>query len=233
MKAKIKDKKEIAQGTLMATFDLQGKEVKFKPGQYFYITLKNPPYHDSKGAIRHFSIVNSPNEKGIITMATRIRDSAFKKSLSEMPIGSEVEIDSIGGSFVLPSKTDRPLVFFAGGIGVTPFMSMFRYIKEEKLPYKILFIYSNRDQSSTAFYSELKRLNTPDLKIIFVMTQDSQWKGENRHIDQNLIRDYAKDLSGSAYYLAGPQDLVKSIFDELIKAGVKLSQITTENFSGY
>ena len=54
--AKIKDKQEVAKDTLMVTLDLQGQEVEFVPGQYFFIELINPPYPDDRAARRHFSI---------------------------------------------------------------------------------------------------------------------------------------------------------------------------------
>jgi NAD(P)H-flavin reductase len=85
MQAKIKDKREVAKGTLMVTFDLLGEEVDFTPGQYFWVELLNPPYDDDKGPRRHISVVSSPTERGVLALATRLRDSAFKRSLAELP----------------------------------------------------------------------------------------------------------------------------------------------------
>ena len=85
MKAVLIDKKEIAKGTLMAEFELLEPRSDFKPGQFFMLELINPPYKDEKGNKRFFSIVNSPNEKDVIIMATRLSDSAFKTSLGAMP----------------------------------------------------------------------------------------------------------------------------------------------------
>jgi len=80
MKTKIKEIREIAKGTLLVKLDLLGKNINFKPGQFFFITIPQLNYPDSKGNVRHFSIVNSPNEKNTITIATRIREeSGFKK----------------------------------------------------------------------------------------------------------------------------------------------------------
>src|SRR5712691_9184662 len=78
MHAKIKEKKEVAKGTLMVVFDLLGREVDFRPGQYFWVTLLDPPYDDEKGPRRHISVVTSPNECGVLGLCTRLRDGRDK-----------------------------------------------------------------------------------------------------------------------------------------------------------
>lgn len=236
MRARIKDRKEVAKGTIEVTFDLLGKQINFQPGQIFSITLINPPFFDEKGARRHFSLVNSPNEGNIITMATRVRDSAFKKSLSQMPLGSEVEIDDTArGDFILPVKTTRPLVMIAGGIGITPYMSMFKFINEEKLPFKIILIYSNRDKSSAAYFNKLQQLQkeNPNIKVVFSMTEDQAWKSEKRRIDADLTQEYARKMEDPIYYLSGPPAMVEAVKNSLTKAGIKNSNIKSESFSGY
>ena len=83
MQARIKEKTEVAKGTLMVVFDLQGEQVEFVPGQYFWVELPNRGHDDERGLRRHISIV-SPNERGVLGLATRIRDTAFKQTLAEM-----------------------------------------------------------------------------------------------------------------------------------------------------
>lgn len=235
MKAKIVDKKIIAVNTLWVKFDLLGKEINFKPGQYFYLSLVNSPYKDLRGNERHFSIVNSPNQKTIIEMATRISDSAFKKSLDEASIESEVEIGMIGGSFILPKSVEKPLIFISGGIGITPFMSMLKFINEGKLLYKIILIYSNRNKESTAFFEELNNVfkENQNLKVIFTMTDNNEWQGEKRIIDGQFIKDYVSDLENSVFMTAGPPKMVEAIVKILKDLGIKSKNIVSENFTGY
>ena len=102
MHAKIKEKREVAKGTLMVIFDLLGEEVDFRPGQYFWVTLLDPPYDDEKGPRRHISVVTSPNERGVLGLCTRLRDTAFKRSLAEMPVGADVDVEQPKGNFLLP-----------------------------------------------------------------------------------------------------------------------------------
>src|SRR5690348_14925832 len=170
MRAEIKEKRQVAEGTLLVVFDLLGREVEFRPGQYFWVTLVDPPYDDEKGPRRHISVVTSPTEHGVLGLCTRLRDSAFKRSLAELPVGAEVEVEQPKGSFVLPEETDQRYVFIAGGIGITVFRSMLRYIADEDLPYEVTLVYSNRDRESAAFLDELGELERAQEGIDVVLT---------------------------------------------------------------
>ena len=206
MQAKIKEKREVAKGTLMVVFDLLGEEVDFTPGQYFWVTLLDPPYDDEKGPRRHISVVTSPNERGVLGLCTRLRDTAFKRSLAEMPVGADVDVEQPKGNFLLPEDTETPYVFIAGGIGITVFRCMLRYITEEGLPHRVTLVYSNRDRESTAFLDELTELEqqNPNLRLVLTMTDDEGWQGEHRRIDDEFLRDQLGDLSSFKYMLAGP-----------------------------
>jgi ferredoxin-NADP reductase len=236
VQARIKEKTEVAKGTLMVVFDLLGAEVDFRPGQYFWVNLLDPPYDDEKGPRRHISVVTSPTERGVLGLATRIRDSAFKRSLAELPVGAEVDVEEPKGSFVLPEETDRPYVFIAGGIGITVFHSMLHYIADEGLPYRITLFYSNRDRESTAFFDEVREFEgrIPGLQVVFTMTAEPGWEGETRRIDADVLRDHLDDeLSAYTYLVAGPPDMVNGMVEVLQGAGVPEEQVLAARFAGY
>jgi len=235
VKAKIAEKKEVAEGTLNVKFDLLGEKVSFKPGQHLDVTLINPPYTDAEGDQRTFSINNPPSESSYLSITTRIRDSAFKRSLRDLPIGTEVEIDSIRGVFVLPEKEKRPLVFIAGGIGITPFLSMLRHLAKTGFKQKVTFLYSNHDVKSTPYLDELEKIEeeNSNFKLILTMTRDQNWKGESRHIDSSFIKEYFPKGNDNFYLVAGPPEMVEAVFNSLLEAGVESKNIRTENFSGY
>lgn len=236
MKGIIKAKKEIAKRALLVTFDLLGKNFNFKPGQFFFITIPKLIYPDSKGNIRHFSIVNSPNEKGIITMATRMREgSGFKETLQELPVSSEVIIGNALGNFILPKNYVNPLVFIAGGIGITPFMSMLSYISEESLPYDITLIYSNKDKTSTVFLADLRKLadRNKRFKLILTMTQDEKWKGGKSRVDAQFIKDHVLSLDKKTFYVVGPPAFNDAVLKSLKELKIKNKNIIFENFFGY
>ena len=236
MRATIKEKREVAKGTLLVIFDLRGEKFDYQPGQYFWVELLDPPYADEKGPRRHISAVTSPTERGVIGLCTRIRDSAFKRSLVELPVGAEVEVEQPKGKFVLPEDTSRPLVFVAGGIGITAFRSMLRYIQDERLPHRVTLIYSNRDRESTPFLDELEQIErtNANIRLIVTMTNDDAWPGERRRIDANFFKKYlGESLTDATYMVAGPPGMAEAASEELLKAGVNEQLITTDSFSGY
>jgi ferredoxin-NADP reductase len=236
MRARIEKKQEVAKGTLLVIVDLLGEEVEFRPGQYFHITLPNLGDEDEKGLRRHITVVTSPNEKGMLGFATRMRDSAFKRTLSELPVGSEVDVEPPKGSFGLPEDRSRPLVFVAGGIGITVFRSMLRYIHEERLAYRVTLLYSNRDLESTAFLDELRELEQalPDFRLVLTMTQDPGWTGETRKVDAQFVRDHLEeDLDRYTFLVAGPPAMAEGVQAALREAGVRDEHVVAERYSGY
>jgi ferredoxin-NADP reductase len=236
VRARIKEKRQVAKGTLLVTLDLLGEEVAFRPGQYFFVTLPDVGHQDDRGLRRHITVVTSPGEKGVLGFATRMRDSAFKRSLHELAVGAEVEIEQPKGTFALPDDPSRPLVFVAGGIGITVFRSMLRYIHEERLPYRVTLIYSNRDVESSAFLDELRGLEgeLPDLRLILTMTQDPNWDGETRKIDAQLLSDYlGEDLDEYTFLVAGPPAMAEAVQNALHEAGASDENVVAESYSGY
>jgi ferredoxin-NADP reductase len=236
VRAQIKEKREVAKGTLLVVFDLLGREVDFTPGQYFWVTLLDPPYDDDKGPRRHISVVTSPNERGVLGLCTRLRDSAFKRSLAELPVGADVDVEEPKGSFLLPEGTDEHYVFVAGGIGITVFRCMLRYIAEEQLPHRVTLVYSNRDRESAAFLEELLELerDLPNLQVVLTMTEDPAWDGESRRIDAELLRDHLGDgLQSLTYLIAGPPAMVDGVAETLQAAGVPEERVRPARFSGY
>jgi ferredoxin-NADP reductase len=236
MRATISEKREVAKGTLLVLFDLHGEAFDYRPGQYFWVELLDPPYQDEKGSRRHISAVTSPTERGVIGLCTRLRDSAFKRSLAELPVGAEVEVEPPKGNFVLPDDTSRPLVFVAGGIGITVFRSMLRFIEDEGLPHRVTLIYSNRDRESTPFLEELEEIErtNPNLRLIVTMTNDDGWPGERRRIDADFFADHLGDnLNDARYMVAGPPAMTEAVSEELKKAGVDEQLVSTDGFSGY
>jgi ferredoxin-NADP reductase len=236
VQSRIKEKHEVAKGTLMVVFDLLGQEVDFLPGQYFWVELPDRGHEDERGLRRHISIVTSPNERGVLGLATRIRETAFKQTLNELAVGDEVIVEEPKGDLHLPEDTSKQYVFIAGGIGITVFHSMLHYIAEEALPYRITLLYSNRDRESTAFYDELLEFERriDGLKVVFTMTDDSSWDGETGRIDADFIRAHEDgELADCSYIVSGPPGMVNDVADTLEGEGVPEEQVIRSRFAGY
>jgi ferredoxin-NADP reductase len=225
MNVKLIEKKEVATGTLELTFSAEG--IDFKPGQY--AILKIPLKYEDERDRRIFSLVNSPEEKDIARFATRISESGFKKTLSEMDIGTECEITATKGKFIIPEDDD--LVFITGGIGITPFMSMLSHLKDNPQNKKIVMLYGNRDKSSSAYLDVLMDFEKtiPDFKLVCVMDHDESWQGEKGFIDKEKIEKYCNPKS--TFMIVGPKIMVEKVSEALSSFGAE--KIITENFTGY
>jgi ferredoxin-NADP reductase len=235
VRAAIKEKREVAERTLLVTFDLQGEQFEWEPGQYFWVELLDPPYDDERGPRRHITIVMSPTER-VPGLCTRLRDSAFKRSLAELPVGAPVEVEPPKGDFVLPEESDRPYVFVAGGIGITVFRCMLRYIHDRGLSHRVTLVYSNRDRAGAAFLDELGELerSNPNLSVVLTMTKDPGWEGESRHVDVAMLRDHLQDdLASYGFFVAGPPDMAVDVGEKLRSAGLPEEQVRVGKFSGY
>jgi ferredoxin-NADP reductase len=231
----IKEKREVAKGTLLVIFDLQGEEVDFRPGQYFWVELPDRGYEDEKGLRRHISVVTSPTERGVLGLCTRMRDTAFKNTLAKLEVGDEVDVEQPKGDWQLPEDTSREYVFVAGGIGITVFHSMLRYIADTGEPYQVTLVYSNRDRESTPFLEELQALEgrIPGFKLVLTMTEDDGWDGETRRVDAEMLRDHLGDLGEQTFLVAGPPPMVEAVVEQLSGAGVPEEHVLPDRFSGY
>ena len=161
MKATVAEKREVAKGTLLVLFAVDSYPT-YRPGHYFWVELPDRGHQDEKGLRRHISLVTSPTEAGVVGLATRIRDTAFKRTLAELEVGDEVQVEEPKGSFLLPEDTSVDYVFVAGGIGITVFRSMLRFIADEGLPYRVTLVYSNRDRESARVPRRARGARTED-----------------------------------------------------------------------
>ncbi len=236
-RVKLLSKKTVAEGTMAFSF-AKPAGFDFKPGQSADLTLLNPAETDAEGNVRTFSIVSAPSEDDL-TFATRMRDTAFKHVLRDMAPGTEIKLESPMGSFNLHKNAAKPAVFLAGGIGITPFMSMAREAARQQDPHQISLFYSNRRPEDTAFMDELPTLEKQNSRFHLIATMvemdksTQPWNGERGFIDAARLKRHLPELNGPIYYIAGPPGMVAAMRDMLAKAGVDEDDIRTEDFAGY
>jgi hypothetical protein len=111
-KVKLKCRQEIASGTMEFHFE-KPEGFSYKAGQCGDFTLANPPETDAEGNTRAFTLASAPYE-GDLMVATRMRDTAFKRVLKTMAIGTEVSLDGPSGSLTLHNDARIPAVFRSG-----------------------------------------------------------------------------------------------------------------------
>ena len=223
----LRGRESLAEGTMAFHFD-KPAGFSFKPGQAIDLTLVNPTSADVASTRHTFSIVSAPSED-LITIATRMRDSAFKNALASLPIGAAAELDGPFGSLTLHSNRARPAVFIAGGIGITPFMSILRQAVHDQLPQRFILVYSNHRPEVTAFLDELRRLehDKRNFRFLPVMTQP------NGRVDRDLITRVKNEASTAVYYVTGSPAMVAGIRQLLANAAIKDDDVRSEEFFGY
>src|SRR5215469_4464185 len=228
---------EVAEGTTAFHFE-KSVGFDFIPGQSADLTLLNPSETDSEGDVRTFSIASAPFEEQLM-FATRMRDTAFKRSLKKMPLGTVVKMDSAMGSFTLHKNSAKPAVFLAGGIGITPFSSIVRQADHDRAQHKLYLFYSNRRPEDAPFMEVLQNLEktNPNFRFIATMTDmprsKETWNGETGLINQEMLSKYLNDLREPIYYIAGPPAMVSWVRKVLVECDVDEDDIRTEEFSGY
>lgn len=233
-KAKLIKKELVSKETMAFHF---GKPIgfQFQPGQYNDYILINPNQTDSEGNVRSFTLACAPFEDNIV-FVTRMRDTAFKRVMRDMAIGTEVKIDGPNGNFVL-KQNQYPAVFLTGGIGVTPARSIIAQASHDGLGQQIILFYSNKTVDSAVFMDELYILADSNKNFKFIPTitgpPEHGFRGEIGRIDGDMLRKYIPDLSKHNYYIAGPISLVNSLRQLLVANGVKKHNIYTEEFEGY
>ena len=234
MRATVAETREVAKGTLFVRFAVEGYP-DYRPGAYFWVELPDRGHADEKGLRRHISLATSPTELGFVGLATRLRDTAFKRTLAELRVGDEVEVEEPKGSFLLPEDTSAEYVFVAGGIGITVFRSMLRSVADTGEPYRVTLVYSNRDRESTAFLDELDELEQriPGLRVVLTMTDEQGWEGETRRLDADVLAGLVGGLEEKTVLVAGPPAMAQAVGDSLLAAGLPEERLLMDRFSGY
>jgi ferredoxin-NADP reductase len=197
--SKLLRREEVAEGTMAFYFE-KPSGFKFKAGQFVDVTLIEPTETDAEGNTRTSSIASPPFENELV-FTTRMRDTAFKRSLKKVPLATEVKMGSAAGSFTLHKNRSKPAVFLAGGIGITPFLSILRQAHHDRLPHKLYLFYSNRRPEDAPFLDTLQNLEktNPNFHLICTTTEMSksqegmEWRGSS-----DRPRDAVQEFDGAA-----------------------------------
>lgn len=228
---------EVAKDT-MAFYLKKPEGFAFAAGQAVYVTLPDLKPADGGGRVRTFSIASAPQDPELV-IATRLTGTGFKHGLSSLPLGTPIEIEGPYGDLVLHQDPARPAVFLAGGIGITPFLSMIGDATQRALPHGLLLFYANRGVEDAAFLPDLRELEkqNPQFKLIATLTGTEavgpDWNGERGPITREMISRYIGDLAAPVYYLAGPPAMVFAMRALLKQSGIKAEDVRAETFLGY
>lgn len=212
------------------------KKISFTPGQYMEWTLphENP---DSRGNRRYFTIASSPTEDSVhLGVKFYPSGSSYKKAMQSLNPGSKMVGGQLSGEFVLPKGENKKLVFVAGGIGVTPYRAILKYLLDTNQKRDIVVLYSNKLASEimykAVFDDAQKNLG---IKTIYTLTEESSklWKGKKGRIDAKMIAEEIPDFKERIFYLSGPHPMVVAFEQTLKDIGIGQNQIKIDFFPGY
>lgn len=214
------------------------KKSYFNPGQYLEWTLgyNNP---DSRGNRRYFTIASSPSEDTIkIGVKFYPNSSGFKKKLLSLPRGDKILAGNLSGDFTMPKDENKKLVFIAGGIGITPFRSMIKYLLDKNEKRNIVIFYSNKKEEDIVYKDILDQgLEELGIKTIYNLTEienvSKSWKGKIGRLDSQMITKEVPDYKERVFYLSGPHAMVKGFEDVLNTIGISKDKVKKDFFPGY
>jgi ferredoxin-NADP reductase len=210
----------------------------YTPGQYIELTLPHSKT-DNRGDRRYFTLASSPTEKDIRFGIKFYKEgSSYKKALLAVNEQTTIVASQVSGDFVLPRDIKQKLVFIAGGIGITPFRSMTKFLVDTKQKRDVTLLYSARTNDDFAYRNLFEEARSEiGLNTIYFVT-DEEVRGDNKYlrhqfIDERAIRNEVPDYRKCHFYISGTHPMVKALQEILSNLGVPKHQIKIDYFPGY
>jgi ferredoxin-NADP reductase len=236
MVLKLKEKIKVAPDIYDFVF-ARVRHFAFAPGQYMEWTLgHNHP--DGRGNRRYFTLASAPTEKTLrLGVKFYQKSSTFKKAMLSMNTGDEIVAAQLAGDFVLPENPRQKCVLIAGGVGITPFRSMIKYLLDTHQRRLITLFYANKTIADITYKDIFDRAQQElGIQIIYSVTDSnnlpSYWKGTTGRITPELIKNKVPDYRQCIFYISGPKGMVDSFKESLNQMKIPSSQIKTDFFSG-
>jgi ferredoxin-NADP reductase len=208
------------------------KPIHFTAGQYLEVQLPHKKA-DFRGYRRSFSVTSAPGENEIaFGIKFYTPSSSFKAALKALPLGSTISATGYWGDFVLPKNPSTPVLYIAGGIGITPFISHLQATKKDIRNTVLIYAVNNPDEIA---YKDI--LIRSGIKVIIVTKEKLQdlpygWKQvKHSRISEDIIAKCVTDITKRHAYISGPTPFVGST-KRALKA-LKAKHVETDYFVGY
>lgn len=206
--------------------------VRYTAGQFIELILPHQS-PDKRGIKRWFTLSSSPSEKllSITTKHAAGNGSSFKQTLFDLKPGDSVMMSEPMGDFVLPKDPMRPLVFIAGGIGVTPMRSMIKWLHDSQEQRTVHLLYAAAHIEEVAFRELFEAYGAPT--DIILSDPPQKWDGQSGRLNADKILQISPNVDDTLYYLSGPEPMVESLSKELAQQGVDRRRIIGDYFPNY
>ncbi len=233
---KLKNRVPIASNISDFVF-ASSEPIRFRPGQYLEWTLGHH-HSDNRGVRRYFTIASSPTEPEVrLGVKFYQSPSSFKKALGGLSVGDTIVASHLAGDFTMPKDLNQKLVFIAGGIGVTPFRSMIKYLTDRNEKRDIVLMYSNKTLAEIAYKDIFDAAEAQwGLRTIYTIDNPEAdmpaWCCGGR-ITAQMIAEDVPDYKERIFYISGPQAMVTGFSNTLRAMGLPKNQIKTDFFPGF
>ncbi len=204
----------------------------FEPGQFAWITAWNSPFADSE---HPFSLSSSAEDRDTIEFTIKELGD-FTRTIKDMKPGQRVYVDGAYGAFSVDRHDHATgFVFVAGGIGITPMMSMLRTLADRGDRRKLTLLYANKNREGVAFYDEIEKLKERlNLTVVHVLENPPEgWTGERGFINQGLLERFLpedRQKNAVEVFICGPKPMMDAVEKALVNAGVFLGDFHSERF---
>ncbi len=213
------------------------KNFTFAAGQYLEWTVPHDAV-DTRGNRRYFTIASAPTEDTLkLGIKIPADGSSFKQALRDLKPGQEITGSQLSGDFTLPADPNKKLVFIAGGIGITPFRSMIKYLLDKKEKRDIVLLYCSSDPDEFAYRDIFDQAKKVGVTTHYVVTHadaaPKNWSGLTGRIDTETICQVVPEHQERTYYISGPGAMVTAYKQVLQECGVSIHNIEEDYFPGF
>lgn len=206
----------------------------YMPGQFLNVQLTI----DGKRVNRSYTIASSPTRTDACELSIKREPMGLASRFlhDELKVGDVLKISGPSGKFVFTGKESPAVLLIAGGVGITPVMSILRYLTDRAWPGEIYFVIVAKTEEDLIFHDEIRWLQRrfPRLNVCISLTRcapNSMWNGERGRATEALLRRFVPDLTRLPTYLCGPSEMMDATRDLLLGIGIPVSQINTEAFA--
>jgi predicted ferric reductase len=208
-----------------------GRHLLYAPGQFQFLRPHGSAVPDEE---HPFSIASSPSSEGLLSLT--IKESGdFTATIGSVKPGDLATVHGPFGRFSHVFHPDAAdLAFVAAGVGITPLMSMLRYMRDQRDPRQVLLVYANRGVADIVFRSELESIQSggfPILKTVHVLSQPpADWDGPSGRLDIESLRALCGSFSGKTFFICCPPVMASELIRGLKRAGVGPERIQADYF---
>ena len=204
----------------------------YQPGQFLTFSLRPK----DKLVKRSYTIASSPSQRDYIEVTVKREDHGLisRHLHDQVKTGDRLTLQAPAGKFFFNGSEAENIVLISGGVGVTPMMSVTRYLTAHGWPGNIYFLFCARTSNDFIFRQELEYLQQrhANLHVLASMTraEGTSWMGPRGQFTAEVIKDFVTDIAGHRAHICGPPAMMDAIRDMLLALGVPANQIKTEAF---